>query len=230
LRFRGDVEARKRKGAKVGRNEYGAFDFMRPARGRLIQILIRGGPLARCSRLDSFRAAMRFRTLLLTVSFFSLFSFSRAEPLAVGDAAPAISATTETGATLDLGDVYAKGMTLVYFYPKAGTAGCTAQGCSLRDAYAELTKHGVTVIGVSTDTVEAQKKFKDEQHFPFTLIADTDKKVMHAFGQEGMPAVGLANRQAFLINKEGKIVWRDLKASTKQQADDVLAALKQLGD
>jgi thioredoxin-dependent peroxiredoxin len=157
-----------------------------------------------------------------------MFSFSQAEPLNVGDAAPKLSATTETGATLNLADVYAKGYTLVYFYPKADTPGCTAQGCSLRDAYAELGKQGVTVIGVSTDSVESQKKFKEKYNLPFTLLADTDKKVMEGFGQTG-GMMGFASRQAFLINKEGKIVWRDLKASTKQQADDVLAALKQLG-
>ncbi|MGC4071567.1 MAG: peroxiredoxin [Nibricoccus sp.] len=171
---------------------------------------------------------MRKRLLFLTVSFLSFFSFSRGEPLNVGDAAPVLSATTETGATLALGEVYPKGFTLVYFYPKADTPGCTAQGCSLRDSYEELGKHGVTVIGVSVDGVEAQKAFKEKYHLPFTLIADTDKKVMTAFGQD--PAARpVASRQAFLINKEGKIVWRDLKASTKQQADDVLAALKQLG-
>jgi thioredoxin-dependent peroxiredoxin len=161
-----------------------------------------------------------------------MFSFLKAgaEPLNVGDSAPVISATTETGETLALGDVYKKGYTLVYFYPKAGTGGCTAQGCSLRDAYEELTKKKVTVIGVSTDSVEAQKKFKDEQRFPFTLLADTDKKVMKAFGQDGILGTSLASRQAFLINQEGKIVWRDLKASTKQQAADVLAALKTLGE
>lgn len=157
-----------------------------------------------------------------------MFSFSRAEPLAVGDAAPVLSAMTETGATLNLSDVYPKGYTLVYFYPKADTPGCTAQGCSLRDAYTELAKKGVAVIGVSTDSAEAQKRFKEKYNLPFTLIADTDKSVMKAFGQDGVPVVGFASRQAFLINKEGKIVWRDLKASTKQQADDVLAALKQL--
>lgn len=171
---------------------------------------------------------MRFRFLLITSLLLTMFSFSRAESLNVGDAAPALSAMTETGATLNLAEVYPKGFTLVYFYPKADTGGCTAQGCSLRDAYADLTKHGVTVIGVSTDSVEAQKKFKEKNNFPFTLLADSDKKVMKAFGQE--PGItGFASRQAFLINKEGKIVWRDLKASTKQQAEDVLAALKQLG-
>jgi peroxiredoxin Q/BCP len=171
--------------------------------------------------------ALRLSTLL-TLSL-AMFSFAKAEPIAIGAAAPAISATTETGETLALADVYKKGFTLVYFFPKADTPGCTAQGCSLRDAYEELTKQGVTVIGVSTDNIAAQKAFKEKYHFPFTLIADSDKKVMKAFGQDGIPVVGLASRQAYLIDKSGKIVWRDLKGSTKQQAADVLAALKQLG-
>jgi len=168
--------------------------------------------------------AIRIATLL-AVSL-AMFSFAKAESLAVGADAPAITGTTETGETLALGDVYKKGFTLVYFFPKADTPGCTAQGCSLRDAYEELTKHGVTVIGVSTDKVEAQKAFKEKYHFPFTLIADHDKKIMHAFGQDG---IMFASRQAFLIDKNGKIVWRDLSASTKKQAEDVLAALKTLG-
>jgi peroxiredoxin Q/BCP len=168
--------------------------------------------------------AIRIATLLAV--FLAMFSFAKAESLAVGADAPAITGITETGETLALGDVYKKGFTLVYFFPKADTPGCTAQGCSLRDAYEELTKHGVTVIGVSTDKVEAQKAFKEKYHFPFTLIADHDKKIMHAFGQDG---IMFASRQAFLIDKNGKIVWRDLSASTKKQAEDVLAALKTLG-
>lgn len=167
----------------------------------------------------------------LTAMFFVLQAY--AEPLKVGDAAPAATALTDAGTPLNLGDVYPKGYTLVYFYPKAGTPGCTAQGCSLRDAYEELTKHGVTVIGVSADTVEAQKKFKDEQGFPFTLLADTEKAVITGFGvpTRDIPLMGtLPSRQAFLINKDGKIVWADHKASTKQQAEDVLNALKSLGE
>jgi peroxiredoxin Q/BCP len=167
----------------------------------------------------------RIIQLLTTLCAMSI--LSHAEPLSVGNDAPAITAVTETGETISLADVYKKGFTLVYFFPKADTPGCTAQGCSLRDAYEELSHKGVTVIGVSTDKVENQKAFKEKYHFPFTLIADTDKKVMHAFGQDG---IMFASRQAFLINRNGKIVWRDLKASTKQQAADVLAALKQLSD
>ncbi|HEU5081294.1 MAG TPA: peroxiredoxin [Opitutaceae bacterium] len=154
-----------------------------------------------------------------------MFSHSNAAALKVGDAAPIISGTTETGDSLDLGDVYKKGYTLVYFYPKADTPGCTAQGCSLRDSYEVLTQKGVRVIGVSTDDVAAQKAFKDKYQLPFTLLADTDEKIMHAFGQDGTKH---AARQAYLIDKNGKIVWLDLHAKTKEQADDVLAALKKL--
>lgn len=151
----------------------------------------------------------------------------KAEPLAVGADAPAVSGITDSGQTLNFADIYRQGYTLVYFYPRADTPGCTAQGCSLRDAYEVLTKNGVTVIGVSTDSVEAQHRFKARYKFPFTLIADTDTHVMLAFGQDSVP---FASRQAFLIDRNGKVVWRDLNASTKQQAADVLAALKQLKD
>ncbi|MFM1852397.1 MAG: hypothetical protein RIS54_2081 [Verrucomicrobiota bacterium] len=151
--------------------------------------------------------------------------FGFAAPLAVGEAAPAVSALTDEGTTLNLADVYAaQRYTLVYFYPKAGTSGCTAQGCSLRDAYEDLTKQGVAVIGVSTDTVEAQHKFKAQQQFPFTLLADTDEKVMNAFGVPNIPMTNLASRQAFLV-KDGKVVWVDYRASTSRQAADVLRVL-----
>ena len=168
---------------------------------------------------------MRTRILTLIGIFMALFSLSNGEPLNVGEQAPTISGTTETGATLNLGDVYKKGMTLVYFYPKADTPGCTAQGCSLRDSYEVLQQKGVTVIGISRDNVAAQSAFKEKYHLPFTLIADTKGEFTHAFGQPDKP---FASRQAFLIDREGKIVWRDLQGHTKDQADQVLAELKTL--
>ena len=166
------------------------------------------------------------------MGFFSLFTTARGDPLGVGVQAPAVTGVTDTGDKVDLGAIYKKGYTLVYFFPKADTPGCTAEGCSLRDSFQDLSDKGVTVIGVSTDDVAAQKAFKEKYHFPFTLIADHDHTVINAFGVpvRDMPAVGsFAARQSFLIDKDGKIVWRDLKASTKEQAADVLKALKTLG-
>ncbi|MFA5266241.1 MAG: peroxiredoxin [Opitutaceae bacterium] len=161
--------------------------------------------------------------LLLTIGIFPLV---RAEPLDVGATAPAVVGITEAGAKLDFGAVYKNGYTLVYFYPKAGTPGCTEQGCSLRDAYQDLAGKGVTVIGVSVDSVEEQKAFKEKYRFPFTLIADTNHEVIKAFGVPLNALWGTAARQAFLVNKAGRIVWRDLKVSPKQQAAEVLKAIK----
>jgi len=152
-----------------------------------------------------------------------MFSFSKlfGESLKVGDDAPLVSATTDAGSTLDLGEVYRNNSyTVVWFYPKALTGGCTKQGCSLRDAGAELAKYGATVVGVSTDPVEKQKEFKAVNHFPFPLLADTDKKVVKAFGQGGAM---MASRECYVI-KGGKIVYKDTGVTDKQ-ADNVLAFL-----
>ena len=108
---------------------------------------------------------------------------------------------------------------LVYFYPKADTPGCTAEACSLRDAFADLTKKGVTVVGVSADKPAEQKAFQVKYNIPFTLLADSDKKVIAAFGVP--TTMGFASRQSFLI-QEGRVAWRDLHASTKEQAADIL--------
>ncbi len=169
---------------------------------------------------------MKLRPILLLMAISSLLTgLARAEPLKVGDAAPAITAVTETGASLAFADVYAKQpYTLVYFYPKADTPGCTKQGCSLRDGYEALTQKGVAVIGVSHDDVAAQKAFKDKYHLPFTLIADHDNKVIGAFGVPTYPVVGMAHRQAYLI-KDGKIIYTDYNGTTDKQADTILQVL-----
>jgi len=110
----------------------------------------------------------------------------------------------------------------VWFYPRALTGGCTKQGCSLRDASAELKKYGVAVVGVSTDSVEKQKEFKEKNNFDYPLLADTDKTVIKAFGQSGTLA---ASREAYLIDRSGKVVYHD-KGQTEKQAEMVLAFLK----
>lgn len=163
------------------------------------------------------------RTLLMLSALLSFFARLGAEALQVGAAAPVLSAKTDDGSTLNLGDIYkANDYTLVWFYPKALTGGCTKQGCSLRDAAADLKAKGVAVIGVSTDPVEKQKEFKDVNHFPFPLLADTDKAVIKAFGQNG--AGPMAAREAYLVDRSGKVVYHDEK-QTEHQAEKVLEFL-----
>jgi peroxiredoxin Q/BCP len=142
--------------------------------------------------------------------------------LKLGDAIPVVTAKDQNGQNVNLGENNT-GYTLVYFYPKAMTAGCTAQACSLRDSYTELQQKGVKIFGVSVDTVDAQKEFAEKDHLPFELLSDTDKKVIGAFG---VPLFknAYATRQAYLF-KDGKLIWFDTKASTDKQAADVLNVL-----
>lgn len=174
--------------------------------------------------MAAFVSMNPFRTLPLLAGLLALpFSTMAAEPIDAGSALPAVTAQDQDAKEVKLAEAGAEGWTLIYFYPKADTPGCTKQACSLRDSYAALTEKKVKVFGVSMDTVEAQKSFKDKYKLPFTLLADKDGKVADAFGVPH--ETGFAKRQAFLF-KDGKLVWRDLAASTDEQAADVLKELE----
>ena len=152
----------------------------------------------------------------------SLFSkLLSADTLEIGSPAPQVSAVDHEGNTIDLGAALSDGISVVFFYPKAMTPGCTAQACSLRDAWDDLQARDVKVFGVSADTAKTQANFRNKHQLPFVLIADTDQSVGKAFGK------GRWSRQAYIF-KDGRLVWKDLKASTGKQAEDVLAALEEL--
>ena len=148
-----------------------------------------------------------------------------AAELKLGDKIPALTLPDQDGKPLDLATYGSGSYLLVFFYPKANTPGCTAQACSLRDAETRLKERGVRVLGISADKPDAQKAFVAEQKLPYPLIADSEGKAIHAFGVQGL--FGFARRSAFLFH-DGKLVWRDAKASTKDQADIVLKALDTL--
>ena len=158
-------------------------------------------------------------TYLMDVSLLQYFLF--ADPLEIGSPAPKVEAINDAGETVDLGAALAKGTSLVFFYPKAMTSGCTKQACSLRDAWDELQARDLQIFGVSTDKAELQAEFREKHTLPFTLIADTEGKVCQAFGK------GRYSRQAYIFI-DGTLVWRDIKGATSEQASEVLTALDQL--
>ena len=157
----------------------------------------------------------------MACSIFGVSLFS--EPLELGAPAPQVSVADHEGNLIDLGAELGSGTALVFFYPKAHTGGCTQQACSLRDGWDELQARDVKVFGVSSDTAETQASFREKHALPFTLIADTDQIVTKAFGKNRW------SRQAYIF-KDGVLVWRDLRASTAKQADDVLAALDAMNE
>ena len=165
---------------------------------------------------------MKFFTLFIMISLIATLKGFGSTPIEVGAALPkTLPATLHTGEQIDLGPIFESGMTFVFFYPKANTPGCTAQACSVRDAHEDLMDMGLRVFGVSADTVRWQAKFVADHNLPYELVADPDRVVAEAFGSPPF------SRQAFLI-RDGVLIWRDLRASTAKQADDVKKALASL--
>ena len=159
------------------------------------------------------------------MSFLAFAGLTKASAIEVGAVAPDVTSVDENGKTLRFADYYQQGPTLVYFYPKAGTPGCTAQACSLRDSFEGLKARGLQIIGVSGDKPGAQKKFQDQYHLPFPLAADSEGAVAKAFGVPSF--LGFTKRQSFLI-KDGKVVWQDLSVSPKTHVAEVNKALDAL--
>jgi peroxiredoxin Q/BCP len=151
---------------------------------------------------------------------------------AEGSPAPEFTLPDQDGNEVSLGDL--KGQTTVlYFYPRADTPGCTTQACGVRDRSADYAAAGARVIGVSPDPVSAIKKFADKQSLDFTLLADEDHAVAEAYGtwveksMYGKKYMGV-QRSTFIIDADGKIAKVFPKVSPKTHDDVVLEALAEL--
>jgi peroxiredoxin Q/BCP len=116
---------------------------------------------------------------------------------------------------------------IVFFYPRANTPGCTAEACNLRDHYKTLQDKGYQLFGVSADSSKKQKSFADKYDLPFPLLADEDKSVINAFGVwgpkkfQGREYDGI-HRTTFLIDEEGKVEKVISKVKTKDHAAQIL--------
>jgi peroxiredoxin Q/BCP len=146
-----------------------------------------------------------------------------------GDKAPDFTANDHDGREVSLHD-YAGKDVILYFYPKDDTPGCTAEACSFRDNYQALLSKGFAVIGVSTDDEKSHQKFISKFQLPFTLISDTDKKIVEAYGvwveknMYGRKYMGTA-RKTFIIDKNGiikKIIDKVDTQNSSQQVFDLL--------
>ena len=134
----------------------------------------------------------------------------------------------EKGEEIHLSDYKGKKVVL-YFYPKDSTSGCTAQACNLRDNYSALREAGYEVIGVSVDSEKSHQKFIEKNQLPFTLIADTDKKLVEEFGVWGEKSMYGRKymgtfRTTFILNEEG-VVGRIIgpkEVKTKDHAAQIL--------
>jgi peroxiredoxin Q/BCP len=146
-----------------------------------------------------------------------------------GDIAPAFNVNDQHGNQVSLSDFLGKTVVL-YFYPKDATPGCTAEACDFRDNYQTLQAKGLVLLGVSTDDEKSHTKFIGKFQLPFTLLADTDKKLVEAYGvwveksMYGKIYMGTA-RKTFIINPEGKIAHIIEKVETSRASQQILDLL-----
>jgi peroxiredoxin Q/BCP len=140
----------------------------------------------------------------------------------VGKPPPDFTAKAHDGTEVHLAALKGKPV-VIYFYPKDETPGCTAEACSFRDAWDELSKKGVVMIGISGDDDASHKKFAEHHKLPFLLVSDPDGKIAKQFG---VPfTAGFAKRQTFVIDANGNVkkIYRSVDVSThaKEIAGDV---------
>ncbi|WP_442505824.1 peroxiredoxin [Novipirellula sp. SH528] len=185
---------------------------------------------------------------LLLVSVLIPSAVSAAEQggsVAVGDNAPEFSVQDDKGNPWKSEDHFGKKIVVLYFYPADMTGGCTAQACGYRDTLADLTSQDVEVVGISGDSVENHQWFKKAHQLNFPLLADTDGKVAEKFGvpiTRGSKSVKAmidgserilnrdvtAKRWTFVIDRDGKVAYKDDKVQAKQDPTKILDVVKKL--
>lgn len=146
--------------------------------------------------------------------------------LGQGALAPDFMALDQHGEVQQLHLLRRRRPLVLFFYPHDGTPGCTEEACAFRDAWDRLASTGAIVVGVSTDGVEAHRRFADEHGLPFVLLSDPDGEVLERYGVPS--AMGMAARVTFVIDRDGRIARVYPNADPAVHVGDVVRALEGL--
>lgn len=146
--------------------------------------------------------------------------------LKIGDKMPYFEVIDQDGNKVSSNDLIGK-KTVIYFYPKDNTSGCTEEACNLRDNHEALVAKGYNVVGVSKDSAKSHKNFKDKYNLPFTLLSDTSTEMLQAFGawgekkMYGKTVMGTI-RKTFIFDEDGILTEIIEKVDTKNHAYQIL--------
>ncbi|MEZ5103545.1 MAG: peroxiredoxin [Draconibacterium sp.] len=179
--------------------------------------------------------------LIILVMAGNVFSQNQ-KALQIGDKAPSFKTMSDEGSLWDLKDYLGKKLIVVYFYPAAMTGGCTAQACSYRDHLPEIESANAIVVGISGDNVEGLKLFKKAENLNFALLSDETGEIAEKYGvptKEGgsitrevdgqnfdLVRGKTASRWTFIIDKEGKIAYKNEQVDAAKDAEKVLEFIK----
>lgn len=150
--------------------------------------------------------------------------------LQAGDPAPDFELQSDKGTSVRLADLRGKRVVL-FFYPRADTPGCIKEACGFRDDYLAFQGQDVVVLGISPDTIRAQRRFRERYSFPYPLLADADHRVAEAYGVwEGKQLFGISYkgvaRTTFLIDEHGKLIRIYEGVIPEGHSQEILAELR----
>lgn len=144
----------------------------------------------------------------------------------IGDLMPEFEVLNQDGVLVRSKDFFGR-KTVIYCYPKDNTPGCTAEACDIRDNFERFLAEGYRVVGVSKDSAESHRKFREKYGLPFDLLADTDTSVLQALGawgekkMYGKVSVGTL-RKTFVFDEKGVLVRLIGKVDTKNHSAQIL--------
>ena len=150
----------------------------------------------------------------------------------IGEMAPDFVLPNQDGTLIQLSDL--RGNPVVIFaFPAAGSLGCTKQACTFRDAFPEINNAAGTVLGISGDSQESLKSWKEKQKLPYNLLSDADHTVLKEYGSWGMKLLGLislpvAVRSYWVIDAAGRIADMEIDTGVTSSIEKALKALQQL--
>lgn len=144
----------------------------------------------------------------------------------IGSTMPTFTLNDQHGQLFDSSSIKGKQATVVYFYPKNFTPQCNKEACSFRDSFEDFTTAGIQVIGISADSESSHKKFAEKFNLPFTLLADTNKKVRKLFKVESAMLGLLPGRETFVFDKSGKLISKFKAMNAQPHIDGALEQLK----
>lgn len=207
-----------------------------------------------CIQFQENRIFLPFKTFYTIMKRFNLFFaiiilaagmhklHAQDNQLEVGDKIPNFEAVADDGETWKSGNIVGKKNLVVYFYPAAMTGGCTKQACAYRDAQEDLSSVDAEVVGISGDEVENLELFKRANNLNFTLLSDPDGEIARLFGVPVRDGGSIerevdgelhtltrgltTSRWTFIIDKQGKVVYKSTEVNAAEDSKAVLEALK----
>ena len=145
-----------------------------------------------------------------------------------GELVPHFELKDQNGNVFDSKEIIGKKPVVIYFYPKDFTPGCTKEACNFRDSYQDFKEAGAEVIGISNDSEKSHSKFAKKHNLPFILLSDSSGKVRKKFGIKKSLLGLVPGRETFVIDGEGKVIFKFNSLDASKHMKKALNAVKKI--